>query len=577
MWLRIGLVVLPTVYTIYSLIKWRIVVNRQMKLLKAFNPDMPAVAYFFPRILFSAMDVTRTGIIPDWLMPLPGTWLWTGKYNTFAQLGCDTISVVWPNLCQIWVANADLVKEIVTRKTDFVKPTALYMMLDIFGSNVVSTEHAEWRRHRKIIAPQFSERNNMCVHRQTVRTVHDMFRSWQTGIHGATANTEHELCINVSEDLAKLALYVISGAGFGMRLDWDTSNTDTILEHGHSISFKSAIQGVIKGLQSKIILPKLAYALPIPSVQRLKLVFDEFEQYSSEMIRDADTQTDDNLLVSLTKASRADTDIGGGLTERELIGNIFVFMFAGHETTAATMVYALAMLATQPAAQQRMYEEITLVLKGGDPEYKHIHELAYTLAVMNETLRMFPPVIRILKYATNQQTLGKYTIPENTNINLHVSGLHYNPAYWGPDPTVFRPERWFSSPDCAKHATKTSEFFRDSAKSRTQPGQSAFSMHSTDHEGVSPNDGANSSSTLQPHLSIFSYNRFAFIPFSEGPRSCIGKRFAQVEFITTLALIVQKYTIHLPDGVCIEDLVDSTYQITLLPKKDVKLCFRPRA
>ncbi|KAH9266707.1 hypothetical protein BASA83_010384 [Batrachochytrium salamandrivorans] len=305
----------------------------------------------------------------------------------------------------------------------------------------------------------------MYVHRQTVQTVHDMFRSWQTGIHGATANTEHELHINVSEDMAKLALYVISGAGFGMRLDWDTSNTDTVLEHGHSMSFKSAIQGVIKGLHSKIILPKLAYALPIPSIQRLKLVFDEFEQYSSEMIRDADTQTDANLLVSLTKAARADTDIGGGLTERELIGNIFILMFAGHETTAFTMVYALAMLATQPAAQQ----------------------------LMNETLRLFPSVIGVPKYVTNQQTLGKYTIPEkHTGINLHATGLHYNPAYWGPDPTVFRPERWFSSPDCAKHATKTSEFFRDSAKSRAQSGQSEFPMHSTDHEEVSPNDGTTS-------------------------------------------------------------------------------------
>ncbi|KAJ1340566.1 hypothetical protein BSLG_004660 [Batrachochytrium salamandrivorans] len=145
----------------------------------------------------------------------------------------------------------------------------MYKLLDIFGSNVVTTEHAEWRRHRKIVAPQFSERNNMYVHRQTVQTVHDMFRSWQTGIHGATANTEHELHINVSEDMAKLALY------------------------------------------------------------RLKLAFDEFEQYSSEMIRDTDTQTDANLLVSLTKAARADTDIGGGLTERELIGNIFILMFAG--------------------------------------------------------------------------------------------------------------------------------------------------------------------------------------------------------------------------------------------------------
>ncbi|KAJ1340568.1 hypothetical protein BSLG_004662 [Batrachochytrium salamandrivorans] len=217
--------------------------------------------------------------------------------------GCDTFSVVGPDICEIWTANADLVEEIVTRKTDFVKPTAMYKLLDIFGSNVVTTEHTEWRRHRKIVAPQFSERNNMYVHRQTVQTVHDMFRSWQTGIHGATANTEHELHINVSEDMAKLALYVISGAGFGMRLDWDTSNTDTVLEHGHSMSFKSAIR-------------------------RLKLVFDEFEQYSSEMIRDADTQTDANLLVSLTKAAEL-TLILAAVLQSELIGNIFILMFAG--------------------------------------------------------------------------------------------------------------------------------------------------------------------------------------------------------------------------------------------------------
>ncbi|KAH9244394.1 hypothetical protein BASA81_018210 [Batrachochytrium salamandrivorans] len=164
MWLRIGLVVLPTVYTIYSLIKWRIVVNRQMKLLKAYHPDMPAVAYLLSPHPVYVMDVTRTGIIPDWLMPLPGTWLWTGKYNTFAQLGCDTISVVGPDSRQSGRCG-------------------LYMICSVVG---------------------------------------------QTGIHGATANTERGFHINVSEDMVKLALYVISGAGFGMRLDWDTSNTDTI-------------------------------------------------------------------------------------------------------------------------------------------------------------------------------------------------------------------------------------------------------------------------------------------------------------------------------------------------------------
>ncbi|KAH9266711.1 hypothetical protein BASA83_010388 [Batrachochytrium salamandrivorans] len=273
----------------------------------------------------------------------------------------------------------------------------------------------------------------MYVHRQTVQTVHDMFRSWQTGIHGATANTEHELHINVSEDMAKLAL----------------------------VSLRVYIV--------KSILPKLAYALPIPSIQRLKLVFDEFEQYSSEMIRDADTQTDANLLVSLTKAARADTDIGGGLTERELIGNIFILMFAGHETTAFTMVYALAMLATQPAAQQRMYEEITLVLKGGDPEYKHIHELAYTLAVMNETLRLFPSVIGVPKYVTNQQTLGKYTIPE-IQVLIYMRLVCTITQLTGTRSNSVSTRTVVFITRLCQHATKTSEFFRDSAKSRAQSG-----------------------------------------------------------------------------------------------------------
>ncbi|KAH9244393.1 hypothetical protein BASA81_018209 [Batrachochytrium salamandrivorans] len=152
------------------------------------------------------------------------------------------------------------------------------------------------------------------------------------------------------------------------------------------------------------------------------------------MIRDADTQTDDNLLVSLTKAVRADTDIGGGLTERELIGNIFIFMFAGHETTAGHTDLCIGLcLLPHPATQQH--------------------------------------------------------------------------------PTVFRPERWFSSPDCAKHATKTSEFFRDSAKSRTQSGQSASQCTLLTTREYLPMTVPLPHLLCKPHLSIFSYNRFAFIPF----------------------------------------------------------------
>ena len=243
-------------------------------------------------------------------------------FIVYSISGEDTIAIVSPGDRQFWVVDADLVKDIVSRKSDFVKPVHIYTILNIFGSNVVTTEHAEWRRHRRIVSPQFSERINLSVLQYAAETVRDMLKYWQS-----TEHTAHgEVRVNVSNDMMKLALHVISGAGFGMRLDWVTSESDQTLDHGHTMSYKTAVHSMIVSLRLKSILPKFAYLLPIERVQNVKRSFDEFGLYLSEVIRGADKQDESNLLVSLAKAARAED---GGLTEQELVGNVFVFLFAG--------------------------------------------------------------------------------------------------------------------------------------------------------------------------------------------------------------------------------------------------------
>ena len=431
-----------------------------------------------------------------------------------------------------------------TRKADFVKPIRIYTILQFFGENVVTSEGIDYKRHRKRVAPRFGEKNNLLVFDQTKANVQAMFDNWKNAY---STETDGYL-VDTNNEMMKLALHVISSAAFGSKLDWEGDDKE-VLKKNHKLSFKTTVEEVIEGLRLKILLPSIAYQLPFKSIQRLKLVFDEFESYLTELIDAASDSNEANLLTSLVNASREETD-GSGLSMSELLGNIFIFMFAGHETTAATLTRALGLLALDPSKQHRLFEEIHQVTKGKDFTYKQLGEFCYTNAVMNETLRMFGPVITIPKQCCGVQSAGKYTFSEDSRIDLHACAVHYNPKYWGPDPEAFRPERWFKLSECAASASKTAEMLKISESGSANEGSHEFQM--------------------------LTYNRYAFIPFSEGVRSCLGKRFAQVEVITALVLIVQNFTIHPSFGMKDTDVTESKNELTLQSKKHIKLVFKPR-
>jgi len=251
-----------------------------------------------------------------------------------------------------------------------------------------------------------------------------------------------------------------------------------------------------------------------------------------------------------------------GLSEEELYGNFWIFILAGHETTAGALTYALILLALNPEVQEKLYKEVTKVIENRLPVYEDYPHLLYPQYIMKETLRLFPIVTSINKMANKDTTLkiplAKYkrdggknisnleemvtvTIPQGTVVILHMTAVHRNPLYW-IEPEKFIPERFDPTSDVKK--------YREEKKTTSE-------------------DGASSDPD-------FPYHRQAYIPFSDGIRSCIGRKFSEIEFAFVLSLISQNYTVHLAPEMNRNTVLESIQLLTLRPKEEVQLIFRKR-
>ncbi|KAJ3271587.1 hypothetical protein HDV01_006549 [Terramyces sp. JEL0728] len=426
---------------------------------------------------------------------IPSDWGYNAKLDRYGNFKDEIVFACRPDRTILFVGNVDYVQQIMENKSIFPKPVHMYHVIDIYGKNVVTTEGQEWKRHRKICAPNFGERNNIKVHSETVYVVESLVKLWEK---------EGMDSINTTKAMFNIALHVFSGAALGVQLEWDDGGH---VPAGHSFTFKQSLKNMLNNLYKYIAIPKFMYYLPIRSIQNVKRSIDEFSLYMKELVQDAKkNKGDGNLLNALAQSVETDEGVEKGFTEQEIYGNLFIFLFAGHETTAGTLNFAMAELAKNPSIQERIYQEVKTVCGDGPVEYHHLKHMPY--AVMNETLRAYPPVLFIPKWVDKEQKLGPYTVPAGTIIDLHTHALHYNPKYWGADPLKFRPGRWFADESAASDPNVVAELVKKDV----------------------------------PFKSFFNYNRYAFIPFSEGTRSCLGRRFAEIEIVTALSILCQKFT-----------------------------------
>ncbi|NXH16658.1 CP4V2 protein, partial [Bucco capensis] len=214
-----------------------------------------------------------------------------------------------------------------------------------------------------------------------------------------------------------------------------------------------------------------------------------------ENTKQTNCNTDGNSEVSGSRKRKAFLDMllsatddeGNRLSYRDIREEVDTFMFEGHDTTAAAMNWALYLLGHNPEVQKNVHRELDEVF--GNTErpvtMDDLKNLRYLECVMKEVLRLFPSVPLLGRVLKEDCCIRGYQVPKGTNVVVVTYALHRNPEIF-PDPEEFRPER----------------FFPENCKGR---------------------------------------HPYAYIPFSAGPRNCIGQRFAQMEEKALLAIILRRF------------------------------------
>jgi cytochrome P450 len=266
---------------------------------------------------------------------------------------------------------------------------------------------------------------------------------------------------------------------------------------------------------------------------------DEMYEVKKTQVLSGDSKRGMDFFDALIRGSGIADEGAPTAKKSDILGNAFVVMLAGHETTANTLHFSMLYLAMNWVSQKRLQQDLDRIFNGkpmSEWTYEeHFPKLfgSMAAAVMNETLRLLQPIVNIPKSVTPGQSQPieidghQYTLPAGANVFLSAA-VHRNPKYWPapekhtsddgtPDVDRFRPERWLVN-------NKLSESFVDI---------------DYDDEALRGPSGEDTSSEL------FKPVKGSYIPFSDGFRSCIGRRFAQVEILAVLAAIFTQYSVEL--------------------------------
>jgi cytochrome P450 len=221
--------------------------------------------------------------------------------------------------------------------------------------------------------------------------------------------------------------------------------------------------------------------LPTPARRRARNASKMLHKLARDILTACrrDPERDAPLVRALMEAS--DPDTGRPLSDDEICDELIVFMLAGHDTTATTLTYALWQLGRHRPLQDRVRAEVHALGPDG-PRPQDVPRLTYTTQVLHEALRLCPPGAALTRSAVRDIDVDGYRVQAGSVVAFGIWAVQRDPALW-PDPLCFDPERF--RPDRAKQI-----------------------------------------------------ERYQYLPFGAGPRSCIGDHFAMLEATLALATII---------------------------------------
>ncbi|KIJ28906.1 hypothetical protein M422DRAFT_215237 [Sphaerobolus stellatus SS14] len=390
----------------------------------------------------------------------------------------------------------------------------------LFGKGLLSADGHNHKRQRKALTPGFSNQAIRALTGIFYDSFYKLKTNWDTIIEGAAG----EALIDVQGWMNKVALDTIGVAGFSHDFGTLQGQHSVVAETFDSFTRVQNKPPSYRSLIMSLFVPVLPFLLKLPGNPRLRSV---------KKLHKATGEVADDLLKRMRdeKAAKSSKEKGPrslietlilaeganssqiSLTQEEVSAQMKTLILAGYETTSVILTWALISLAMNKDIQDALRAEISEI--NGDPTYEQLLTgLPLLDAVMKETLRLNPPVggtqrlafeddiiplSQPIKTADGQMTDSIF-VAAGTLVQVPIRYMNRSTILWGEDAREFKPSRWLSAeagiPDKAKE------------------------VHGFAH----------------------------ILTFSDGPRICLGRQFATVEFKAVFSRLIRNYEFSLPDG-----------------------------
>jgi cytochrome P450 len=358
------------------------------------------------------------------------------------------------------VSSPQLANEVLTTKqSSFVKAPGLAIFLKpVLGEGLLTSEHAMHERQRRLLAPAFAPKR-IASYAETMAERTERF------VDGIADQDE----LDLSDAMMRLTFEIVGKTLF------DTEVVGEATAVGDALT--TAMEVAMGQLSSLVPMPP---SIPTPKNLKYRSAVNRLDAIVYRMIRDRRAEGADRGDVLSMLVSAKDED-GSPMTDRQIRDEAMTLFIAGHETTANALAWTFYLLARHPEVRARMEAELDEL--GGSPAFDTLKKLPYTLAVLKESMRLYPPAYILGRRPIEDVVIGDHLVKKSSIVLVNILGIHRRAEHW-PDPERFDPERFLG-----------------------------------DKEKQLP--------------------RCAYMPFGAGPRVCIGNHFALMEGHLMLATIAR--------------------------------------
>ena len=413
--------------------------------------------------------------------------------------------VVWfkvakNNICLVADPD-DIVHVLGHNSANYHKSNQYKQLAKTLGPSVLITEDDQWKHQRRMMDPHFRRDILNGYAEMMVKTTTAMVDRW-------LAEVKPGETIDLMKEMSRLTLSIVCNALFGVDISTESAEAGQAFSLVLEFGSKRLQPASPEHLADMLNLPTEKRRQWLAAQETLNKIIDGLIAYRRK------NGAKDDLLSGLVFAK--DEQGGPAMSDEELRSQVLTLFLAGHETTATALTWTFTLLSQHPESERKLHEELVAAIGDRLPTVDDLPQMSYGQQVIDESLRIYPPIPMIARMALGDDTLGGYHIPAGTMVVLSPEVTHRHPDYWD-NPEGFDPERF--EPEAVK---------------------------------------------ARPH--------FAYFPFGGGPRKCIGDNFAALELRLVVSTVVQRVRLELAAG----HKVQAGALLTQRPEGVVNMTVHPR-